>query len=70
MEELNLESGRIGQQYGFIVYKLMNASTEGTVLRARGHIRDMAYVLVDGSIVNEPYKVPDDLNKFGFWVKR
>ena len=71
MEELTLNASvDVGQQFGFIVYKLAESASAGTVLKAQGHIRDMAYVLVDGAVVNPPLQRPEDLDNFGYWVQR
>ncbi|CAG0890320.1 unnamed protein product [Darwinula stevensoni] len=51
MEELTLDaSADVGQQFGFVVYKLAGSVNAGAGLKARGHIRDMAYVLVGGAV--------------------
>ncbi|CAG0898430.1 unnamed protein product [Darwinula stevensoni] len=71
MEELTLDAeADVGQQFGFVVYKLAGSVNAGAVLKAQGHIRDMAYVLVGGAVVNPPLQRPEDLDNFGYWVQR
>nr|XP_045607884.1 beta-galactosidase-1-like protein 2 [Procambarus clarkii] len=57
-----------GQSYGYILYTT-NAylAAPNATLKIRGHVRDMAQVLVDGEVITKPYSNPLDVSAFGFW---
>lgn len=67
MEELPINNLN-GQSYGYIYYST-NAflAAPNATLLIRGHVRDMAQVLVDGEVITEPYGGVADVNGFGFW---
>ncbi|XP_071520431.1 beta-galactosidase-1-like protein 2 [Panulirus ornatus] len=60
-----------GQAHGYILYttNAFLAATDST-LKIRGHVRDMAQVMVDGQVVTKPYSNPQDVNGFGYWNGR
>uniref|UniRef100_A0A2P2I5I9 Beta-galactosidase n=1 Tax=Hirondellea gigas TaxID=1518452 RepID=A0A2P2I5I9_9CRUS len=60
-----------GQSYGYIFYstKAVVAPTWSTLM-IKGHVRDMAQVMVNGGMVTKPYGDGADLNSFGFWNGR
>ncbi|XP_071520432.1 beta-galactosidase-1-like protein 2 [Panulirus ornatus] len=60
-----------GQAYGYILYttRAFLAATNST-LKIRGHVRDMAQVMVDGQVITKPYSNPLDVSDFGFWNGR
>lgn len=67
MEQLPINNDN-GQAYGYLLYStnvFLNAPN--ATLKIRGHVRDMAQVMVDGEVITEPYGGMQDVNGFGFW---
>lgn len=69
MEELPINDGN-GQSFGFIVYRKVVKVRANSLLQVRGHIRDMAQVLINGQNQIPPVMSQDDLDRFGSWVNR
>merc|ERR1711936_474161 len=53
MEALSVNSGN-GQSYGYLVYRKEVTLQAGSVLKIRGHPRDLVQVMVNGVNVNPP----------------
>ncbi|XP_069936809.1 beta-galactosidase-1-like protein 2 isoform X2 [Cherax quadricarinatus] len=57
-----------GQAHGYIVYStIVYLAAPNATLMIKGHVRDMAQVLVNGQVITKPYSNPLDISKFGFW---
>ncbi len=69
MEELPINDGN-GQSFGFIVYRKVVKVRANSLLQVRGHIRDMAQVLINGQNLVPPVRSKQDLYKFGSWFSR
>lgn len=69
MEELEINEGN-GQDYGYLVYRKTVEVSPGSVLKVRGHIRDLGQVMIDGVMVSEPLTTIHLLNTFGSWAIR
>jgi len=70
MEKLNINNGN-GQSYGYIIYRKEVQISVGSVLKIRGHPRDLLQVLVNGVQVNDIIATPGDLgSSFGSWALR
>ncbi|KAK3858698.1 hypothetical protein Pcinc_035128 [Petrolisthes cinctipes] len=67
MEELPMNDNN-GQAHGYILYST-NAflTSPNSTLFIKGHVRDMAQVLVDGQVITNPYSGLSDVSNFGFW---
>ncbi|XP_063613408.1 beta-galactosidase-1-like protein 2 [Penaeus indicus] len=67
MELLPVNNGS-GQAHGYIMYTThVTVAAPNSTLKIRGHVRDMAQVLLNGQVITEPYHNQLDVNKFGFW---
>ncbi|PYZ99367.1 hypothetical protein A6K26_009645, partial [Gammaproteobacteria bacterium 2W06] len=67
MELLPVNNGS-GQAHGYIMYTThVTVAAPNSTLKIRGHVRDMAQVLLDGQVITQPYHNQLDVNKFGFW---
>ncbi|KAF2361306.1 Glycoside hydrolase 35 catalytic domain [Trinorchestia longiramus] len=70
MEALNTNEGN-GQSFGYVLYSTdVILQTPQSELIIRGHVRDMAQVLVDGALHTLPYEALNDASAFGFWDGR
>ena len=70
MEQLPINNDN-GQSYGFIIYRKTNVTvTDSSNLKIRGHVRDLAQVLVNGQLQTPPIKSQADLKSFGSWFPR
>jgi len=70
MEQLNINNEN-GQSYGYIIYRKEVQIKWGSLLKVRGHSRDLMQVLINGVQVNEPIVSAMDLGtKFGSWGLR
>lgn len=70
MEELEINDGN-GQDYGYIVYRKSLELTGGSVLKIRGHVRDLVQVMINGEMVSEPIlSAINLLTTFGSWAIR
>ncbi|XP_042880013.1 beta-galactosidase-1-like protein 2 [Penaeus japonicus] len=70
MEDLDINDGN-GQSYGYTLYRTrINVPKEGATITIRGHVRDLALLLVDLKLVSTCIYEPRDLDCFGSWVKR
>lgn len=70
MEDLDINDGN-GQSYGYTLYRTrINVPKEGATITIRGHVRDLALLLVDLKLVSTCIYEPRDLDSFGSWVKR
>ncbi|XP_042862752.1 beta-galactosidase-1-like protein 2 [Penaeus japonicus] len=60
-----------GQSHGYLMYTA-HVSLDGPncTLKIRGHVRDMAQVLLDGRLLTKPYQNAEDVDGFGFWNGR
>jgi len=70
MEALDVNEGN-GQSYGYIIYRKEVVLREGSVLKIRGHPRDLVQVMVNGVQVSPPLLATADLLRtFGSWAVR
>lgn len=70
MEQLPINNGN-GQSYGFVIYRKNGiAIKDGSKLKIRGHVRDLAQVLVNGQMQTPPISSSSDLKAFGSWYPR
>ncbi|CAL4062079.1 unnamed protein product, partial [Meganyctiphanes norvegica] len=71
MEDLPCNDGN-GQSYGYLSYCTKLPRKAGNYsLKIKGHIRDMAQIIVDGSVITQPYNKDGDGDKAaGFWGAR
>lgn len=70
MEDLPINEGN-GQAYGYTLYRTrITVPKGGATLTIRGHVRDLALLLVDLKLVTPCINEPRDLDAFGTWVKR
>ncbi|XP_042222809.1 beta-galactosidase-1-like protein 2 [Homarus americanus] len=57
-----------GQAHGYVAYTThVYLSYNNSTIQIRGHVRDMAQVLVDGVVITQPYHEITDISNFGFW---
>jgi len=70
MEALSVNNGN-GQSYGYLVYRKEVTLQAGSVLKIRGHPRDLVQVMVNGVNVNPPLLTTSALQTtFGSWAVR
>ncbi|XP_043214981.1 beta-galactosidase-1-like protein 2 isoform X2 [Amphibalanus amphitrite] len=69
MEQLDVNGGS-GQSYGLVWYRATISTATDSQITIRGHVRDMALVLVDGQLLTEKLQGSVTLNSFGYWVTR
>ena len=68
MEQLEFLNQGNGQSYGYIVYrKRISNLKSGSILKIRGHVRDLLSAMVNGVMINDPILGMADINKFGSW---
>ncbi len=67
---LSMEQLPVGQSYGFIVYRKTLPLKSSSFLKVRGHIRDLAQVLVNGKLQTPPIESLNALHEFGSWIPR
>ncbi|XP_076060730.1 beta-galactosidase-1-like protein 2 isoform X2 [Oratosquilla oratoria] len=69
MEALDINDNN-GQSYGYIVYRTSVPLQSDSVLKIRGHVRDAAQVMVDGTMATKPLTNVLHVNNFGWWEGR
>merc|ERR1719422_2063223 len=70
MEALSVNNGN-GQSYGYLVYRKEVTLQAGSVLKIRGHPRDLVQVMVNGVNLNPPLLTTSALQTtFGSWAVR
>lgn len=68
---LSMEELPVSQSYGFIIYRKLGAPIKSSSqLKIRGHVRDLAQVLVNGNLQTPPITSRADIGKFGSWIPR
>ncbi|XP_068990997.1 beta-galactosidase-1-like protein 2 isoform X2 [Neodiprion pinetum] len=69
MENLPIKNGN-GQSYGYINYRKKVGLKTISTLKVSGYVQDAAMVLVDGELKSKPLETKEDINGFGYWMKK
>lgn len=69
MENLPIKNGN-GQSYGYINYRKKVSLKSISTLKISGYVQDTALVLVDGELKSKALENEDDINGFGYWMKK
>ncbi|KAF0314756.1 Beta-galactosidase-1-like protein 2 [Amphibalanus amphitrite] len=66
MEQLDVNGGS-GQSYGLVWYRATISTATDSQITIRGHVRDVALVLVDGELLTRKMTSILSLESFGYW---
>ncbi|XP_037082714.1 LOW QUALITY PROTEIN: beta-galactosidase-1-like protein 2 [Pollicipes pollicipes] len=66
MENLSVNNGS-GQSYGLVWYRANVTTANSSKLTIRGHVRDVALVVIDGQLLTKKPENVAALESFGYW---